>query len=500
MPENTEKRTHNSSIRDRSLSGIRWTFAQTIFVALLGPVSQIVKARFLVPEELGVVAVFMMVYGLLRTIENAGIGQSIVQKESLDRAERFTYLIIAAASGLLGALLLFAIAEPAARLFRTPEAAILLQLSGPLLFFALVDQYFRAILHRQLLFRGQTIVESGKRVLNLVFLSVFLGMGSGPISVAYAMLISTTIGAVALLFLTFIGGNLSFEYRWAPSATAHLISFGLPIAVKQIFTYVTHRADEFIIGLFLSPSTLGIYHLAKETLQRLQTVITSSFSRVLLSLFSRIRDDKQRLTLIYKRISIVVSYFGVSIFVGVTLTAESVVPAVFGAQWEAAVPAFQVLSIALIPIVLTANLASSLLYSVGHSKSVLVADIMINVPYLGLLLILGRSGLTPVLVLYTVYCFAKGIVLQGLSNRRLTITAASHLLIYGRVLARVAVMAAAVIGAGFLIPPVWSVESRAIAQVVVGVGSMIAVTLVTDRPILAEIKTIFLPSKASHAT
>ena len=380
MQEESEKKTYGSSIRDRSLSGIRWTLAQTVFVALLGPVSQIVKARFLVPEELGVVAVFMMVYGLLHTIENAGIGQSIVQKESLDRAERFTYLIIAAASGLLGALLLFAIAEPAARLFRTPEAAILLRLSGPLLFFFFFDQYFRAIFQRQLLFRGQAIVESGKRVLNLILLVIFLGMGFGPIGVAHAMLLSTVVGAVALFFLTFVRGDLSFEYRWAPSATAHLISFGLPIAAKQIFTYVTHRADEFIIGIFLNPSTLGIYHLAKETLQRLQGLITSSFSRVLLSLFSRIRDDRQRLTLIYTRISIVVSYFGISIFLGLALTAGSVVPAVFGPQWTAAVPVFQVLSIALIPIVLTANLSSSLLYSVGSSKSVLVADILVNVP------------------------------------------------------------------------------------------------------------------------
>lgn len=478
------------SIRDRSLSGIRWTTAQTLFVALIGPVSQIVKARFLAPEELGVVAVFMIVYGLLNTIENAGIGQSIVQKDSLDSAELFTFLVIAAAAGLLGAATLFLIAGPIAQLFDLPTAAHLIRLSGPLLVCAMLDQYFRAVLHRYLLFRGAAVLESVKRVLNLILLLLFLGIGLGPAGVVYAMLTSTFVGAIGIWGITARSGHLRLQFRWAASATTHLVRFGLPVAGKQVFSYVTHRADEFIVGVALDPAALGVYHLAKETLQRLQTVITSSFSRVLLSLFSRIRDDRSRLTAVYKRISLIVSYVGVSVFVGVALTVDSLIPALFGTEWIEAIPAFRVLAVALIPIVVTANLSSSLLYSVGKSSAVFWADFWLNVPYLILLGFFGATGLVTVLVLYTAYCYGKAIVLQIMSNRQLTMTAKAHLMVYVRVFLRVTAMALAVLAAALILGAGASLRLRALVLVSIGVLSMGTVTFLTDRPVIREIRAL----------
>ena len=287
------------SIRNRSVSGIRWTTAQTFFLAILGPIAQIVKARFLSPEELGVVAVYMIVYGLLRTVENAGIGQSIVQKDVLDSGERLTYLVVTAGAAILGASGLVLMAGPVAMVFRTPQAAALLRWAGPLLFLALIDQYFRALLHRELLFGGAALLESGKRLLNLLLLFVFFAMGFGPLGVAYAMVSSAMFGVIGLLFITKRSSVMKLKFEWSSSAIKHLMTFGMPIAGKQIFTYITHRADEFIIGLLFDAATLGMYHLAKETLQRLLSLITSSFSRVLLPLFSRIRSDQERLTRVY---------------------------------------------------------------------------------------------------------------------------------------------------------------------------------------------------------
>lgn len=491
--DNRSRESDPHVIRSRSLTGIRWTTAQTVFVAVLAPISQIIKARFLSPRELGVVAVFMIVYGLLHTIENAGLGQSIVQKAELDEAERFTYLLIALLAGLLGAGVLYLVAGPVEGLFRVSGSARLIKFAGPLLFFALIDQYCRALLNRHLLFRGPAVLESAKRLLNIVFLVAFLGAGLGPMGVAYAMLASTMVGAAGLLVISIKAHLLKLEPRIAVTAAHHLYGFGLPIAGKQIFTYVTQRADEVTVGLFLSSDALGIYHLAKETLHRLQSLITSSFSRVLLSLFSRIRDDKERLTRVYERISLVISYVGISVFVGVALTAESVVPVVFGSQWTEAVPAFQVLAIALIPIVLTANLSSSLLYGLGRSKSVLLADILINVPYLIALFAIASGGLQSVLYLYLGYCFAKGIALQFLANRHLTISGKRHVTIYVRVILRVSVMVIVVVFLQLIVAARTEAWMTATILVIAGILSMFGAVWVSDKTVVMELRNLFLP-------
>lgn len=461
-----------------------------MIVALLGPVSQIIKARFLKPAELGAVAVLMIVYGLVRTIENAGLGQSMVQKEEFNESDRFTYLIIAFVFGLIGSVGLFILSYFIENIVSVPGSALLIKYSSPLLFFAVFDQFFRALLHRELLFRGAAITETIKRIVNIVLLMLFLSIGFGAQAVVFALIGSTLLGAIFLGFLTIKHRISSFQISWSASALKQLKTIGLPIAGKQIFTYITHRADEMVIAVALSAETLGIYHLAKETLQKLQSLVTGSFARVLLSLFSRIREDREKLSRVYARITLVVSYIGIPIFVGVALTAHVVVPAVFGTKWIDAVPAFRVLSLALIPIVLTANISTSLLYSVGKAKTVLLLDFAVNIPYLLILYIIRGQGLMPILITYLVYCFMKGIVLQTASNLQLEINAKEHIYIYIRVLIRVLFMVIVVAATNYFLISMENVFISALILVISGFFSMIIISFFTDKPALKELMTI----------
>ena len=125
----------------------------------------------------------------------------------------------------------------------------------------------------------------------------------------------------------------------------------------------------------------------------------------------------------------------------------------------------------------------------------LVADIWINIPYLILLLLVGQYGIMSVLASYTAYCFAKGIVLQGMSNRHLRLSVGAHIRIHLRVIIRVTAMLLAVTGVGLFLT--WkgsSIHLLATVQVIVGFVSMIVIVLLTDRSVIAELKTVFMPS------
>ncbi len=126
-----------------------------------------------------------------------------------------------------------------------------------------------------------------------------------------------------------------------------------------------------------------------------------------------------------------------------------------------------------------------------------MADLWINLPYLILLVFFGRSGLMSVLVLYTAYCFGKGIVLQAMSNRQLTMSAGAHLMIYLRVFLRVTAMAVAVVVMNLLLGPNTPTHWHALTLVFVGVLSIAIVILLTDRTILKEFRTIFNGRRSS---
>ena len=486
---------NDSQIKQRSLHGVRWMTMQTIVIAMLGPVSQILKARYLNPTALAGVAIVMILSGLFRTIANAGMSQTIIQKPELDSKDRFMYFLVALVVSTAGSLLLVSVAESIERLFEVEHVKELVILLWPFMFLTIWEQYLRALLHRELLFRGVAIAESVRRTINLVLLFIFLNTGFDSQSVVFALLVSTLFKVVTLLFLVVRHRLGDLHCIWKATALRHLVSVGMPIAGKQFLTYTSRRADEIIVGLVLSTETLGLYHLAKETLHQLQTLIVNSFGYVLLPLFSRICHDRSLLTNVYSRVSLAVSYIVVPVFVGIALTAPDVIPAVFGHEWVGAVYPFQMLSIAMIPIIISANLTTSLNYALGKAKKVLFLEIAVSFPYLAVLYISRFSGLTVILGCILVYNFLYGLCFQLISNRSLSLTVLDHFLIYIRVLTRVLVMALAIIGVRFLIAELGSSVLRAALTVGAGFISMVTVTYLSDRKAISELRVLVSRAK-----
>jgi len=460
-------------------------------LALIGPLSQVVKARFLAPEDLGAVAVLMIIYGLLHTLERSGLGQSIVQARELTPSGLFTYVITAMGLGLIGSAVMFSSANVFERLFDVPGSAQLIRLGSPLLLLTMVDQVARAVLHRGLRFRGTSALEMAKRALNLVALWALLLFGLGPVSVVIAMLLATAMSSIGLAFLVVRGGLFQISPRFDRGVFSHLWRFGSRVGVKELFTYFTHRADELIIGLSLSAEALGVYHLAKETLDRLRSLITAAFSKVLLSLFARIQDDKARLSRVYKRVLLLVAYVGAPVFVGVALTADIIVPVVFGEVWLSAVEPFRYLSIAMIPIVLTANLSNSLLYAVGDARTVLRTEIMLNIPYLVALFFASRRGLLAILLVYVVYCVVKGVVLQLVASIRMHESLIPQLKTIARAAVRLIPMMIAVVSVSAILHGVISLGAELAVVIFAGASIYTLTVLLTDRPAVGEFALIF---------
>lgn len=478
-------------VKTRALKGFRWTAALTLFSALVGPLTQIVKARFLEAAELGAVAIFIIVYGALQVIENAGMQETLIQKKELGASERFTLFMLSILLGTLGTLVMLLSARTIEQHTGVPGSSSLLIAASPLFFLAQMKQFFRALLTRDLIYKGASIVEMFHRSINIVLLLLFLMYGLGAVSVVYALLIATVFSTTGIFILSIRQGLLRFESRINFEALRYFWTFGVPIALKRIFTYFTRRADELVVAISLTPEILGLYHLAKETLEKLMTLILSSFSKVLLPLFSRIKENTAKLNSAYERITLAVSYAGIPVFVGVCLTAGDVIPAVFGEKWTQAVFPFQVLSIAAIPSILTANLATSLLYSVGKSKGVLLVDVIVNSMYLFVLYMWGHHGLHLILFSYLGYSFIKVFSLQSMVNRSLTITPMAHIGLYLRVLSRVVIMATAVIVMQFIIKDINVHVLNAVLLVVTGMTMMAGVTYFTDRDAVNQIKMLF---------
>jgi O-antigen/teichoic acid export membrane protein len=408
-----------SNLKSRAVNSIKWTTFQTVIVGLSGPLLMIFKARFLTPAEFGVLAIVTIVVGLMNTIENFGISQAVIQKDKLSREEQSSLFFFNIFLVLLLGGLLFSISGLLAHIFTMPELSYLVQIASLIVIINGPSLLFRALLEKSLLFKEISLINIFRNVFLVVITVLFLYLGYGLVGIVIAQLLAVAVTVVLIIFVSLKNKVVNIMFYFSVGKVKPFLSFGIYVFGKQLMTFLAHRIDELIIGLFLSNEILGIYHFAKNMLENLRNLITSSFSKVLFPVLSKLKNDITKLSNVYIRISKYLGFFAFPIFIGIALTAEYFVPFIFGEQWIDSIPFFQTFSLILIPLILTANLSSSLLYSLGKPDTVFYIDLVTNSLYVILLLVFSQFGIYAVLVTYGLYVISKTLLLQFVTSKQL---------------------------------------------------------------------------------
>ncbi|MFW6011331.1 MAG: lipopolysaccharide biosynthesis protein [Desulfosalsimonas sp.] len=408
-----------ASLKQQTISSVKWTTLQTAVTGIAGPILLLIKARFLSPQEFGHIAVILIVIGLCRLMESFGISQAIIQRDEISVRESSTLFYFNIFLSCLIAIALYFASPIIAAFFSLPDlerylpvVSIVVLVTGPSLL-------FRAFLEKNMYFKHLSLIAIARQLVALGATSGFLLFGYGVMGVIYAQIMGAVTATFSIMAISarFRAAAVSFHFN--PVELVPFLRFGVFVSAKQLLTFATHRLDEVVIGYFLAPEILGIYHFGKNMLERIRNLMTMSFAKVLFPVFSKLKHKPQRLTFAYQRISRYIAFGAFPVFAGIAVTAHLFVPVIFGAQWTDSVIVFQVFSVAVILLVLTANVSTSLLYSVNKPDLVFYIDVITNSLYFILLFLFASQGMLAVLIAYSCYVAYKTLTLQYYANRQL---------------------------------------------------------------------------------
>ena len=411
----------------KAITGVKWTLIQSIIVSLLGPLVIIIQVRYLTPKEMGYVAIIMIVITLLQVIENMGMSQAIIQNDQFNNhvfTSLFTFNLIL--SFLIG-IVLYLSAPYIQALYHLDGLAHYLRLIVILIIVQSPSLILKAVLQKELLIKPLSVIEIVKKIVQAIALVIMFVSGFGILAVIYSAIIETVIGTLALIIYFLNKRIVKFARFESLAGIMPYLKFGAIISTKQIFTNVVLKVDEILIGLFLSPEALGIYHFAKSLLEKVRTVLTSTFSRVLFPYFSKLQHSLVELNLVYHKITEILALVAFPIFTGIALTAQFFIPVIFGPEWIASLNIFRIISLGLIPMLLTFSVATSLLYALNKPGTVLTVDIITNLIYLLILSFIAKYGVILVALTYVLFILGKSIYLQIYVNRALASTYSSYL-------------------------------------------------------------------------
>jgi polysaccharide transporter, PST family len=318
-------------------------FSGQVLKISLQMLNLVILARLLMPEDFGLVAMVLALFGLCDIFLDLGLSTASIQAAKITKKQISNLFWINVLVATLLALIAFLSASWLAAFYARPELTAIAQVLSVIFLCNGVSAQYKAQLNRGLQFKKLICVD---------ILGSLSGIGVG-IFCAYhdfhywavvAQLVSqASIQMVMYMLLS----------KWLPDLPsrnqdmASFFKFGWGLMASQLVTYFSNSIPSILIGRYIGASQLGLFDRANKLLMMPLSQINGSLSTVALPILSKLevedRNKYNRFLLFGQNIILHIVAFSLAI---ANCQTEELVMLILGQQWLDMVSIFKALSYA----------------------------------------------------------------------------------------------------------------------------------------------------------
>ena len=353
----------NAGIAKRAVSGSAYSIASSAVTILLGLIRSILLARFLLPEHFGVASLALFFLNLSSQLRGFGLDNAIIQRKKIDDKVLATYFTMRQGTVVLSLGLLAAFVPLIGRYY--PEYNQLIPVLYAFIGISLIKGFNLlqiTILNKRMAFRFIAITNAISSIAMTIVAPTLAWLGWGVWSLVMETLVGISVNAIAIWV---------FYRPWKPrlgwdkQIARELWSFGIKLWWGSNIAFILDRFDDFWTGTFLGKTPLGYYDRAYEFANYPKKVIANPIVPVFFSTFSRLQDDRTRLSRAFFRATSLMVRTGFWFSLIFVLAAPEGIELFIEAKWLPMITTFQLMIIytMLDPLLSGAN---SLLIAVGQ--------------------------------------------------------------------------------------------------------------------------------------
>lgn len=331
------------SLKKKTFSGVIWSFADTFLVRALIFIAMILLARWLGPDEFGLVGMIAVFIAIGRTLTDSGMTNSLIRTKEPDKADYSTVFFVNLLMSLLVYGVIYFSAPFIAKFFDQPILTGVVRLYCLIFLLIALSAVQLAILTKEMNFNKITKLNFPSTVIG-VSVGLYLGYNEyGVWSIVWMYLIIEGIRSILL----WIFSNWKPEFIFSKSKFKFHYKFGYKLMLSSLLDTVFKNLYNILIGKFFSAQTLGYYERSKQFSEYPSSTLTGVLGRVTYPMLSEIQDDTTRLKIVYRKI-IRISFFIIApLMLGGAAIAKPLFLLVLGEEWLPAVFFFQILSLAM---------------------------------------------------------------------------------------------------------------------------------------------------------
>ena len=334
MPENRYE-----SLKQKALNGVFWSYFNKFGTQIIAIVPSMVLARYISPNDFGLVAFAAIFSGVAYILSDGGFGNALYQKKDADSIDFSTvfYFNIVICSITYGVF--FTLAPLCAEYLKTPEVTNIMRISLLNLIFGAISNTHSLLLRKELKFK-----EIAKRNLLVQIVTSIIAICLAIFEFGYWTLVFQG------LIQTILGGITNWcMVPWRPSISEFsfirlksMFGFGSKLYATMLIDYAFSKSYDFIIGKFYSASALSFYNRAFSTANLFIDSFVGVINSVAFPTFAQIQDDKALTrisTIKFMNITCMVVFSIISI---AFFLSQPLFYFLYSSKWDAVIPLFRI--------------------------------------------------------------------------------------------------------------------------------------------------------------
>lgn len=355
----------------------------------IGFASVLLLARLLTPADFGLVAMAMSVVALTELMSAFGFETALIQRPDAGRAHFDTAWTFQAIFGVATAMLLVALAVPAASFYRDPRITLILPALAVGALLQGVENIGPVMFRKSLDYRREFVFLMAKRLSGFI-VTVALALVFRNFWALVAGNIAGRLAATAISYMIH-----DYRPRLTLAARDDLMHFSKWLFLSNLMLFAQSNADKFILGRTIGARQLGLYNVAAEIAAMPSTALIAPINRAVYPAYARLAADLPALREQFLSVYGHIAFVAIPISIAIACTASQVVGVLLGPQWIDAIPLLQLFVVAGLASALHGNVFS-IIVAMGHPK----INTMIN----GVVLLVS----IPALIVASIYHGAIG--------------------------------------------------------------------------------------------
>lgn len=320
------------SLKQKTVKGVGWSAIDNVAHFGVGFIVSIVLARILSPEDYGLIGIVTIFTNVCNTIINSGFNSALIRKKDANEDDFSTAFIVNLVISVLLYAIIYVCSPSIAGFFGREELTSLTRVASLAMIIGALSLVQMTKLTKRIDFKTQTKITIISSILSGI---VGIGMAAKGFGVWALVFQTITVQTLKTLLLFFYNRWMP-RFHFSMKSFHELFGFGWKIMVSGILESVWKELYQVVVGKFYSSGTLGQYTRAKNFSQLISVNLTNVIQRVTYPVLSNIQDDKQRMTVAYRKVIRITMFVSFACMFMMGAVSEPFIYCLIGPKWQEA--------------------------------------------------------------------------------------------------------------------------------------------------------------------